>query len=242
MNTLAVILARSGSMGLRNKHLLNLHGKPVITYTFDHARAARCLTRTVVTSDCPDVLRLAQADGFETIQRPPELATSEASVQATMLHAMHTIEDKSNFRADALVVLYGNVAARGEGVIDRAVEHLVRTGCDSVRTFCPVGKWHPSWMARLENGQVKLLHDNTIHRKQDLEALYLHDGGVVAVTRASMLLGEQTPENPHAFFGKERQGIQTGIGETTEIDHERDLYWAEAALREQQVVHYRVAS
>jgi hypothetical protein len=97
-------------------------------------------------------------------------------------------------------------------------------------------------MARLEEGHVKLLHDNSIHRKQDLEALYLHDGGVVAVTRASMLLGEQTPDNPHAFFGVDRQAIQTGIGETIEIDHHRDLYWAEAALRDKQVVHYRVAS
>jgi N-acylneuraminate cytidylyltransferase len=243
MTVLAVILARAGSIGLKSKHLRMLLGRPVVTYTFDHARAARRLTRTVVTSDCPDVLRLAQLNGFETIQRPAELATSEASVQATMLHALHTVEKKSDFRADALVVLYGNVAVRGEGVIDRAVEHLARSGCDSVRTFCPVGKWHPSWMARLDDdGKINLLHPNSIHRKQDLEPLYLHDGGVVAVTRASMLRGEQTPEDPHAFFGIDRQAIQTGIGETIEIDHERDLYWAEAALREKQVIHYRVAS
>ncbi len=243
MNTLGVILARAGSVGLKSKHLRMLLGRPVVSYTFDHARAARRLTRTVVTSDCPDVLRLAEQAGLETIQRPDDLATSTASVQATMLHAMHTVEQRCGFRADALVVLYGNVAVRGEGVIDRAIEHLARTGCDSVRTFCPVGKWHPSWMARLdEGGNISLLHPNSIHRKQDLEPLYLHDGGVVAVTRASMLRGEQTPEDPHAFFGTDRQAIRTGIGETIEIDHERDLYWAEAALREKQVVHYRAAS
>ena len=43
MNTLGVILARGGSEGLRNKHLLPLLGRPVISYTFDHARASELL-------------------------------------------------------------------------------------------------------------------------------------------------------------------------------------------------------
>ena len=40
MNVLGVILARAGSAGLKNKHLLPLLGRPVIEYTFDHARQA----------------------------------------------------------------------------------------------------------------------------------------------------------------------------------------------------------
>src|SRR5437762_14260778 len=41
MNTLAVILARAGSAGLKNKHLLPLLGRPVISYTLEHARQAK---------------------------------------------------------------------------------------------------------------------------------------------------------------------------------------------------------
>src|SRR5690349_24650972 len=89
VNVLGIILARAGSVGLASKHLLPLNGRPVISYTFDHARAARRLTRVVVTSDCPNILRLAQASGFDVVERPRELATSDASVQAVMLHAMH---------------------------------------------------------------------------------------------------------------------------------------------------------
>ena len=62
--------------------------------------------------------------------------------------------------------------------------------------------------------------------------LLLHDGAVVAVTRASMLRGRERPDDPHAFFGIDRRGFETGIGETVEIDSPRDLYWAEAVLRE----------
>jgi CMP-N-acetylneuraminic acid synthetase len=153
-------------------------------------------------------------------------------VQATMLHAMRSLESSSHFRADALVTLYGNVPIRGEGVIDRAIEKLQETRCDSVRTFCPVGKWHPAWMSRIDGDVVTALRPGSIHRRQDLEPVYLHDGAVVAVSRGSMLRGLATPDDPHAFFGVDRRGIFTEMGETIEIDHQRDLYWAEAILRD----------
>jgi CMP-N,N'-diacetyllegionaminic acid synthase len=241
MNTLAVILARAGSVGLPNKHLLPLLGKPVIAYTFDHAKAARSITRLVVSTDCPQVRRLAINRGIEAISRPPRLATSDASVQDVMLHAMDTIECTSTFRADALVVLYGNVPVRGPGVIDKSVTKLTETGCDSVRTFCPVGKWHPAWISRLDGDRVEALQTGSIHRRQDLEQLFLHDGAAVVVSRSSMLRGRADPGDPHAFFGVDRRGIQTLPGDTVEIDERRDLFWAEAVLREQAGESVRAA-
>jgi CMP-N-acetylneuraminic acid synthetase len=237
MKTLGVILARAGSVGLKNKHLQVLGHRPVICHTFEHARAAKTLTRVCVTTDCPVIRRFALAEGFDVIERPDALATCDASVQDVMLHAMREIERRdSSFHADALVVIYGNVPIRPRGVIDRAVEHLRITRCDSVRSFCPVGKWHPAWMSKLDEDRVVAMHAGPIHRRQDLEPMFLHDGAVVAVTRASMLRGEATSHDPHAFFGVDRRGIQTGIGETVEIDSLRDFYMAEAILRERAVL------
>jgi N-acylneuraminate cytidylyltransferase len=232
MDTLGVILARAGSVGLPSKHLLPLLGRAVIEYTFDHAEAAKMLSRVVVSTDCPGVTRLALQRGLEVIHRPPELATSDASVQDVMLHAL----DMTGVSPDALVVLYGNVPVRGAGVIDRALSHLKSTGCDSVRTFCPVGKWHPAWMSKLDGDVVVPVQQGSIHRRQDLTPLFLHDGAVVAVTDKAMARSREFRNDPHAFFGVDRRGIQTQAGETVEIDHQRDLYWAEAVLRDQQIV------
>src|SRR5271167_3577029 len=112
MNVLGVILARAGSQGLTGKHLRPLLGRPVIEYTFDHAKSARLLTRTVVSTDCPRIAQLARSSGFQVIERPAELATSTTSVQDVMLHAMQKVESEGTFHADALVVLYGNVPVR----------------------------------------------------------------------------------------------------------------------------------
>ena len=232
MNVLGVILARAGSQGLAGKHLLPLLGRPVIDYTFEHARAASLLSKVIVSSDCRQILAAAREAGLGAVERPAQLATSDASVQDVMLHALEAVEASSRFRADGLVVLYGNVPVRGRGVIDRAIEMLARTGCDSVRSFSPVGKWHPAWMAELAGEKIVPLQANSIHRRQDLKPLYLHDGAVVAVSRASMLRGRTMPDDPHAFFGVDRRGFAVEPGETVEIDHQRDLYWAEAVLRD----------
>jgi N-acylneuraminate cytidylyltransferase len=231
---LGVILARGGSMGLPGKHLLPLLGQPVIRYTFAHARASRLLTHTVVSSDCKNILAEAGDAGFETVLRPPELATSDASVQDVLLHAMDDIESRAGLRFDAVVTLYGNVPVRPDGIIDRAVEQLLITGCHSVRSFAPVGKWHPQWMATLRDGHVMALHAGSVHRRQDLDPVWLHDGGVVASSRHIMDAARKRRDDPHAFFGIDRRGFEVGQGETIEVDHQRDLYWAEAVLRDRQ--------
>ena len=42
------------------------------------------------------------------------------------------------------------------------------------------------------------------------------------------------PRDPHAFFGIDRRAIVTEPGETVEIDQLRDLFLAEAVLRDRQ--------
>ena len=239
-SVLGVILARAGSKGLPGKHARPVLGRPVVDYTFDAAAAARSVTRLVVSTDCPEVRRLAQERFLQTIQRPADLATDTASVQDVLLHALDHVESRGGFRADAVVILYGNVAARPDGAVDRCVDHLFTTGCDSVRTFAPTGKFHPAWMSRLDGDRVRPLRPGSVHRRQDLEPVYLHDGACVAMTRDSLLRGRTWRDDPHAMFGQKRRGVIVGEGETVEIDGERDLLLAEAVLRGRGVREWRV--
>ena len=233
-NVLGVILARAGSRGLEGKHLRPLLGREVIQWTFDHAQASTSLSRVVVSTDCPVVRKLAHERGFTTIARPAELAGDEATVQDALLHALVEVESRGGdaFRADAVACLYGNVPARPDGITDACVAKLFDADCDSVRTFTPVGKWHPQWMSELdESGNVTALGAEGVDRRQNLQPLYLHDGGGLVMTRASLERGLANRSNPHAMFGADRRGIKVEPGSAVEVDTPRDLDIAEAALR-----------
>lgn len=231
MHTLAVILSRAGSKGLQNKAVLPLCGKPVIGYTFSHARHSESLDATCISTDSSRVAQLARAAGIEVIDRPLELATDTAAVDEAVRHALTEYESRHEFHADAIVLLYGNVPVRAPGIVDRAVEHLIRTGADSVRTVAPVGKHHPDWMHRLEHDVMHQYRPNHLHRRQDLDPLYYHDGAVVAVTRQALFAKPEDPDNHLAFFGRDCRAIVQGPNDTVDVDTLADFCYAEAILR-----------
>lgn len=231
MTVLGVILARAGSKGLPRKCVRELAGRPVIAYTFDHAAASRQLTATVLTTDSEPAKELARRMGIEVIDRPPELADDTATVDAAARHAVGVWEADHGATVDIIVLLYGNIPVRADGLIDRAIEHLVHTKADSVRSVAPVSKQHPDWLHRLDGDRMVQFRSNSIYRRQDLESLYYHDGAVAAVTRAALFGALETPEDHQAFLGKDRRALIQRPEDAVDIDEPIDLYVAEALLR-----------
>jgi sialic acid synthase SpsE/CMP-N-acetylneuraminic acid synthetase len=231
MVALGIILARAGSKGLPDKCVRPLLGRPLIEHTFDHALASTRLTAVVLTTDSAQAQELARARKIEVIDRPPELATDTATVDAAARHAVETWEARHQRKVDVVALLYANIPVRAAGVIDRAVEHLERRGASSVRTVAPVGKHHPDWLHRLDDDRLIQFRPNSIHRRQDLKPLYYHDGAVLAVTRQALFDALRTPEDQHAFLGPDRRAVVQRSEDAVDVDEPLDLYLAEAVLR-----------
>lgn len=229
----AVIMARAGSVGLPGKSLRLLRGRPVITYTFDHVRAAQRITRSVVSSDDPAILQLAREAGFETITRPAHLATSSAPTDPVLRHAVRELFRPEQWPA-AVVMLYGNVPLRRNNMIDRCLELLLTTGCESVQTIAPVGKMHPYWMFDLAaDGQIRKHVPNEVYRRQDLPPLYAPTGAVYVMKTSALMRAEGT-RDPHAFLGVDRRGLVVDPEDSVDIDTAKDLMLAEAMLAQEQ--------
>jgi CMP-N,N'-diacetyllegionaminic acid synthase len=231
-HVLAVILARAGSKGLPNKCVVPVLGKPMIVYTFEHTKAARTLDGVVLTTDSQPAADLARQYGVEVVDRPAELASDTARVDDSVRHALLQYEaTHAGFHADVVVILYGNIPVRADGMIDRAAEHLVRSGGDSVRTVAPVGKMHPDWMHKLDGDRLVQYRANNIHRRQELEPVYYHDGAVLVVRRQLLLEAATIRDNPHAFLGKDRRAIVVGPQDAVDVDEPLDVFVAEGVLR-----------
>lgn len=231
MNILGVILSRAGSRGLPDKCVRLLLGRAVICYTFDHVAASHRLTAAVLTTDSTEAQELARKAGIEVIDRPPELATDTATVDAAARHAVETWERTHDCHVDIVVLLYGNVPVRADGLIDRAVAHLIETGADSVRSVAPVTKQHPDWVHRLDGDRMVQYRPNSIYRRQDLDPLYYHDGAVAVVTRAALFGALATPDDHQSFLGRDRRALIQRCEDAVDIDAPIDLHLAEAILR-----------
>jgi len=230
VNTLAIILARAGSKGLADKCVLPLCGRPVLVYTIGHAQQSRYVDAIVLTTDSSRAAAIGRAAGVYVVDRPPELAVDTAPVSAAVRHAVKAYEHHAHRQCDVVVVLYGNVPVRAAGIIDRCIDLLVSSGCDSVRTVAPVTKQHPDWIHRLDGNRMVQFRPNSIDRRQDLEPLYYHDGAVVVVGR-DWLSVPQAAQDPHAFFGSDRRAVVQAEDDTVDIDTAVDFCRAEALLR-----------
>ena len=222
----AVVIGRAGSKGLPRKNVLPIAGRPMIAHSIVHAIAAATVNMVYCSTDGVEIAEAADAAGATVVMRPQELAGDMATVDSAVRHALENVEDESKY----VVILYGNVPIRPEGLIDRAMQRLMSTGAHSVQSYAPVGKHHPYWAMHLDSkDHVSYWQENSIHRRQDLPDVFVPDGGVIAVTRESLF--QVDAQDPHAFLGKDRRGIRNARGAVVDVDEEIDLRVAEAMFQ-----------
>lgn len=241
MNALAIILARGGSKGVPGKNVREVGGRPCIAWTILAAQSAEHVGRVVVSTDDGRAMEIARAMGAEVLERPAALATDGARVDDAARDAVKSLEVAGGRALDVpIVILYANVPVRPADLIDRALERLGESGCDSVQSYQGVGKNHPWWTARLsKDGEVEAWEGEVLNhgvfRRQDLPPAYVPDGGVIALTRAALMLEVEgvggVKKGPHTFFGRDRRGVVNAEGSVVDIDSEIDVLVADAVLR-----------
>jgi len=225
------IPARKGSKGVPRKNVRDLLGKPVISYTIEAALASNLLDHIVVSTDDPYAMDISKQYDVTLIERPNTLATCEARIDDAMRHCCNEVEKIHQYTPDIIVLLYANIPVRAFQIIDNTIQKLIDTEADSVQTMSPIGKFHPYWLYNLEGDKASVYIENNSYRRQELPPVYAIDGAVAAVTKSS-LFADNNGEDPHAFWGTDRRGLQQEAHETVDIDSLRDFLLAEATLRE----------
>ncbi len=98
-DVVAIISARGGSKGLKNKNLLSIDSLPMIVYTITAALMCKNIDEVYVSSESSRILSVAELYGARTILRPDELATDESSTEEVITHAI----SKTNSRHYVLI-------------------------------------------------------------------------------------------------------------------------------------------
>jgi CMP-N-acetylneuraminic acid synthetase len=132
MHVVGLIPARGGSKGIPRKNLAPLGGKPLIAWTIDAALGSAAVSDVVVTTDDPEIARVAGETGARVLERPEDLARDETPMRPVIEHAL------SEMDCDILVLLQPTSPLRGAIHIDESVELLRTSGADAVLSVVEV--------------------------------------------------------------------------------------------------------
>src|SRR3989338_1270224 len=101
----ALILGRKGSQGFPGKNTFRVLGHPLAYYPMRAAIETPEIEEVYLSTDDPDLMKIAEENGVKVIQRPPHLATSEASGEETFVHGWREIERRHLDQKIELLVL-----------------------------------------------------------------------------------------------------------------------------------------
>jgi CMP-N,N'-diacetyllegionaminic acid synthase len=132
MHTVAIIPARGGSKGLKEKNIYPVAGKPLLAWTILQALASRGIEKVFVSTDDDAIAEVASAYGAEVIVRPSQLAGDKASSESAIMHAAAVIERDYNMPLSMIVFLQATSPLRKTGDIDRAIELFLHEEADSL--------------------------------------------------------------------------------------------------------------
>lgn len=119
VNSIVVIPARWAATRLPGKPLADLQGRPLVVHVLDRARKAERVSRVLVATDDPRIVRVVTAAGGEAVLTPSALPSGSDRCAWAVSHL--------GLCPDAVINLQGDMPLVHPADIDRLVAHLERT-------------------------------------------------------------------------------------------------------------------
>lgn len=215
MEILAIIPARGGSKGIKRKNLRLLGGKPLVAYTIEASLNSKYITKTIVSTEDPEIAQVSEKFGAQTVCRPQELALDETKTPPVMLHALKELA-AAGYKPDYVVLLQPTCPLRDAKYIDDAFDfffEMSKNGFDSCFSGFECGKTHSKWKI----GHGKKAHPLYDYRKrprrQDEDQHYpliSENGAFYALSHEKFLQYEDfIGHNPCVYLTKKVVDIDT---------------------------------
>ena len=119
MRRIAIIPARSGSKGLKDKNIIDLCGKPLIAYSIEAALETGLFDHVIVSTDSEHYAEIAQHYGAEVIMRGEALSNDKAT---TFMVLEDILKNRLQESIDYFVLLQPTSPLRTSKHITEAIE------------------------------------------------------------------------------------------------------------------------
>lgn len=222
---IAIIPARGGSQRIPRKNIKMFHGKPLIAYSIEAAKASGCFKKIIVSTDDDEISEVAQEWGAEVpFLRPSNLADNFSTTLEVMQHAVEWCIS-SNIDAKNICCIYATAPFLLPEYLKKGLQNLINKKAQY--SFSATSFTYPIQRAiKLDgNGFVEMFNPENINtRSQDLEEAY-HDAGQFYWGRANAFL------NKLPLFSEHSSAILLPRDRVQDIDTLEDWEFAEALYK-----------
>lgn len=135
-NCLCLIPARGGSKAVPDKNIIDINGRPMISYSISSALESGIFDRVIVSTDSKEIEYHAKKYNAEVpFIRPSELATDESLVQDTIVHALKHVERHDKVYDYVCLMQATTPLVISEDIL-KSYEILMNNNCDLVASVC----------------------------------------------------------------------------------------------------------
>ena len=212
-NLSAIILARSGSKGILNKNIQEIHGTKLLEFSIKAAIQSKSITNVYVSSDSEEYLKIARINGAKAIKRPKDLSTDDSSSEEGILHSITEIEKKEGEIGRDIIFIQCTSPFSSSKDFDKAYKEYIDNKYDSL--FSGVKNHGFLW----DGNSVRGINHNERElrkRRQDVNVQVLENGAFY------IFHTKKFKEMKNRFFGKIGYFLQSEINKY-EIDTYEDL-------------------
>ena len=229
-NVTALIPARGGSKRLPRKNVKLLHGKPLIAWSIEVAKASKYIDRVIVSTDDEEIKKISEQYEAEVpFLRPEHLSNDHASSFDVIKHTINSLQlDRSN---ELIVLLQPTSPLRLVSEIDTALEFFVQKNAKGVVSISET-EHSPMWSNTLpEDGCMSDFIRPEVQgkRSQDLPTFFRLNGSIYIYETLSLL------EQSKIFFNENVYGFQTSLETAVDIDTGLDFLIAETIMKNRAI-------
>ena len=224
MKNLAIITARSGSKGLKDKNIKMLKGKPLLAYTVEAALESGMFDCVHVSTDSEQYAQIAKEFGADVpFLRDAELATDTAGTWDTVRAAVRKYEEQGKV-FDTVTLLQPTSPLRDAEDIRAAFVVFEAKEADSVVSVCEADH-SPKICNTLGEGDSMdgFIDTTVVGRRQDLGTFYRINGAIYIQT-SELLMNEGN------LYGAKSYAYVMSKLHSVDIDDAFDFMMAEVAM------------
>lgn len=229
MNNLAIIPARSGSKGLKDKNIKLLNGKPLIAYTIEAAKKSGIYSHILVSTDSKKYADIALKYGAEVpFYRSEENASDTASSWEVVKEVLRNYQ-KLGTEFEMFTLLQPTSPLRNFEDIKNAYHLFNEKKSIAIVSVCEM-EHSPLWSNVLpkDSSLDGFLNVETNKQRQSLAKFYRLNGAIYMANVKEFL------ENQN-LYRKGCYAYQMPTEKSIDIDTELDFRIAEVILNQQEV-------